>query len=50
MAPQTDGKKGHYVAEGEWNVLGGYVGVAGNAATKRIRMVTGEDLKVRFGL
>ena len=24
MIPQIEGKKGHYVAEGEWNLLGGY--------------------------
>ena len=24
MVPQLEGKKGHYVAEGEWNLLGGF--------------------------
>jgi len=24
MVPQAEGKKGHYVAIGEWNLLGGY--------------------------
>ncbi|MCZ2150771.1 MAG: hypothetical protein LC126_23730 [Bryobacterales bacterium] len=28
MVPQTDGKKGYYVAEGVWNLLGGYDGGA----------------------
>ncbi len=41
MVPETDGKKRYYVAEGEWNLLGGYGEDAGNSATKRIRMVAG---------
>lgn len=35
MVPQVDGKKGHYVAEGDWNLLGGYGEEAGNPATSR---------------
>jgi len=42
MVPQIEGKKGHYIAEGEWNLLGGYGEDAGNPATKRIRMVAGD--------
>ena len=41
MVPQSDGKKGHYVAEGTWNLLGGYGEGFGSAATERIRMVAG---------
>ena len=51
MMPQIEGKKGHYVAEGEWNLLGGYGEEAGNPATKRIRMVAGEGFEPStFGL
>ena len=51
MVPQVEGKKGHYVAEGEWNLLGGYGDGAGNSATKRIRMVAGEGFEpTTFGL
>jgi hypothetical protein len=41
MVPQVEGKKGYYIAEGEWNLLGGYGEEARNSATKRIRMVAG---------
>ena len=37
MIPQIDGKRGHYIAEGEWDLLGGYGEDAANSATKRIR-------------
>ncbi len=51
MVPQVEGKKGYYVAEGEWNLLGGYGEDAGNSATKRIRMVAGEGFEPStFGL
>jgi site-specific DNA recombinase len=51
MMPQIEGKKGHYVAEGEWNLLGGYGEGAGTVATKRIRMVAGEGFEPStFGL
>jgi len=51
MVPQVEGKKGHYVAEGEWNLLGGYGEDAGTVATKRIRMVAGEGFEPStFGL
>jgi hypothetical protein len=51
MMPQIEGKKGHYVAEGEWNLLGGYGEDAGTVATKRIRMVAGEGFEPStFGL
>lgn len=41
MWPQTDGKKGYYVAEGGWNLLGGYAEVAGRATNEYDRMVAG---------
>jgi hypothetical protein len=43
MQPQAEGKKGHYVAVGEWNLLGGFLGELGNqeSAEKRVRMVAG---------
>jgi hypothetical protein len=43
MVPQTNGKKGHYVAIGEWNLLGGYAEMPGNqgGTEKRVRMVAG---------
>ena len=41
MVPQVEGKKGFYVAEGEWNLLGGYGEDAGNSAPKRVWMVAG---------
>jgi hypothetical protein len=51
MVPQVEGKKGHYIAEGEWDLLGGYGERARNPATKRIRMVAGEGFEPStFGL
>jgi len=51
MVPQMEGKKGYYIAEGEWNLLGGYGEEAGNSATKRIRMVAGGGFEPpTFGL
>ena len=51
MIPQTDGTKRHYMAEGEWYLLGGYGEDAGNSATDRIRMVAGEGFEPStFGL
>jgi hypothetical protein len=41
MVPKTDGKKGHYVAEGEWNLLGGY-GSDANLADPHFCLVAGE--------
>src|SRR5665213_1932041 len=41
MMPQLEGKKGHYIAEGEWNLLGGYSEEAGTSTTEHIRMVAG---------
>jgi hypothetical protein len=50
MVPQVEGKHGHYVAEGEWNLLGGYGEEAGIPA-KRIRMVAGGGFEPpTFGL
>ncbi|SPE28589.1 hypothetical protein SBA6_1100035 [Candidatus Sulfopaludibacter sp. SbA6] len=45
VAPKVEGKKGHYIAEAGWNLLGGYGEGTGNPATKRIRMVAGACLK-----
>ena len=51
MVPQVEGNKGYYIAEGQWDLLGGYDGDAGNPATKRIRMVAGEGFEPStFGL
>ena len=51
MVPQLEGDKGHYVAEGEWNLLGGYGDEEGNPTTKRIRLVAGEGFEPStFGL
>jgi hypothetical protein len=41
MVPQIEGKKRFYIAEGEWNLLGGYGEDAGNSPTPNIRMVAG---------
>jgi len=45
MVPQPNGKKGHYVAEGEWNLLGGYGEKSGNPGAEHIRMVAGEGFE-----
>jgi hypothetical protein len=52
MRPQTEGKKGHYVAVGEWNLLGGYQGFGAPETTeKRVRMVAGGGFEPpTFGL
>ena len=51
MVPQLEGKKGHYIAEGEWNLMGGYGEEAGDSATKCIRMVAGGGFEPpTFGL
>jgi len=53
MQPQAQGKKGHYVAIGQWNLLGGYTERLGNQeiAEKRVRMVAGEGFEPStFGL
>jgi len=43
MLPQPEGKKGHYVAAGEWNLLGGYADSVGElGAAKRLRVVAGD--------
>jgi DNA invertase Pin-like site-specific DNA recombinase len=43
MFPQAEGKKGHYVASGEWNLMGGYAeGIENQDSTEmRVRMVAG---------
>jgi hypothetical protein len=40
MVPQPGEKKGYYVAEGEWNLLGGY-GAGANPADPHIGLVAG---------
>jgi DNA invertase Pin-like site-specific DNA recombinase len=53
MQPRAEGKKGHYVAVGEWNLLGGYPEALGNQenAEKRVRMVAGGGFEPpTFGL
>ena len=51
MVPQPDGGKGHYVAEGEWNLLGGYGEKSGNPGAEHVRMVAGEGFEPStFGL
>jgi hypothetical protein len=51
MVPRSEGKEGHYVAIGEWNLLGGYEGDSEEAAEKRVRMVAGEGFEPStFGL
>jgi hypothetical protein len=44
MEPHTQGKKGHYIATGEWNLLGGYAEGLGHqeSGEKRVRMVAGD--------
>jgi hypothetical protein len=50
MVPQGEGPKGHYVAEGEWNLLGGYAEGAGSRSP-HIRLVAGEGFEPStFGL
>ncbi|MFN9895256.1 MAG: recombinase family protein, partial [Acidobacteriota bacterium] len=41
MVPQVAEKKGFYVAEGEWNLLGGYGEGVGNPNASHIRLVAG---------
>jgi hypothetical protein len=51
MMPQVEGKTGHYLAEGEWNLLGGYGEGAGNQTNHHFRMVAGEGFEPStFGL
>ena len=53
MLPQPQGKKGYYIATGEWNLSGGYAeGVClQGGAEKRVRMVAGEGFEPStFGL
>ena len=51
MLPQPQGKKGHYIATGEWNLLGGFAeGVSlQDGSEKRVRMVAGAaTLRTRY--
>jgi site-specific DNA recombinase len=48
MMPQQAGRKGHYVADGEWNLLGGY---GQQDAPEYVRMVAGDGFEPpTFGL
>ena len=42
MVPQSEGKEGHYIAIGEWNLLGGLEENLDDAEKKRVRMVAGD--------
>jgi hypothetical protein len=51
MAPRSEGKEGHYVAIGEWNLLGELEGNLNDSETERVRMVAGEGFEPStFGL
>jgi site-specific DNA recombinase len=51
MVPEADGKKGHYVAAGEWNLLGGYGEAADSDGGKCVRVVAGGGFEPpTFGL
>ena len=53
MLPQGQGKKGYYIAEGEWNLLGGYTEGDGDhgSTEKRVWVVAGEGFEPStFGL
>ena len=52
MQPQRSGKKGHYIAAGEWNLLGGFSeGPALCPSEMRVRMVAGGGFEPpTFGL
>jgi len=51
MMPQNDGKTDYYIAEGEWNLLGGYGERGGNPPTEHFRLVAGEGFEPStFGL
>ena len=41
MVPQVEGNTGYYIAEGQWDLLGGYGEEAGNPATSRRRFGCG---------
>ena len=41
MMPHVEGKKGYYVAVGDWDLLGGYGNGAGNHSPQHFRMVAG---------
>jgi hypothetical protein len=41
MQPQFDGKKGHYVATGNWNLIGELIAGKNEVAEMRVRMVAG---------
>jgi chromosome segregation ATPase len=51
MVPEVDGGKGHYIAKGESDLLGGFSEGPGSPASERIRMVAGEGFEPStFGL
>jgi hypothetical protein len=51
MVPQGERKNGYYIAEGAWNLLGGYGEEPAKEPEKRIRLVAGEGFEPStFGL
>ena len=51
LLPQVAEKKGYYVAEGEWKLLGGYGEGVGNPNAEHIRLVAGAGFEpATFGL
>jgi hypothetical protein len=51
MIPTSQGKEAHYVAIGEWNLLGGFGENSDETGEKRVRMVAGEGFEPStFGL
>jgi hypothetical protein len=51
MVPRSEGKKGHYAAIGEWNLIEGLEENLDDCETERVRMVAGEGFEPStFGL
>ena len=51
MLPQLEGKRSYYIAEGAWNLLGGYGTESRNRFPTQFRMVAGEGFEPpTFGL
>lgn len=44
MVPQAEGKEGHYVAIGEWNLLGGFAEESEGVNAEPVRMVAGAGI------
>lgn len=41
MVPRSEGKEGHYITIGEWNLLGGFEGNSDETGEKRVRIGCG---------